>query len=92
MKIREGHGGQHPELKAELRGELTTHRYLVVIETADGTYSTFSPDLPGCVATETPREEAGERRREAIAFPLEGLREDGLPLPDPQAAAAYVAV
>ncbi len=68
------------------------HRYLVVIEKADGNYSTHSPDLPGCVATGATREEAGERMREAIAFHLDGLHEDGLPLPLPQASAAYVAV
>jgi len=68
------------------------HRYLGVIEKADGTYSAYSPDLPGCVAMGATREEAGERMREAIAFHLEGLREDGLPLPKPQTSAAYVAV
>jgi len=59
------------------------HRYLAVIEKAGGTWSAHSPD-PGCVATGATREEAGERMREAIAFHLDGLREDGLPLPDPQ--------
>ena len=68
------------------------HRYLVVIEKADANFSAYSPDLPGCVATGATRGEAEERMREAIAFHLEGLREDGLPLPDPQASAAYVAV
>lgn len=67
------------------------HRYLVIIEKADRTYSAYSPDLPGCVATGATREEAGERMREAIAFNLESIREDGLPLPDPQASAVYVA-
>jgi predicted RNase H-like HicB family nuclease len=67
-------------------------RYLVVIEKADSTYSAYSPDLPGCVARGRTREEVEERMREAIAFHLEGLREDGLPLPEPQSSAAYVAV
>lgn len=67
-------------------------RYLVVIEKADGNYSAYSPDPPGCVATGTTREETEERIRDAIASHLEGLREDGLPLPDPQSSAAYVAV
>lgn len=48
------------------------HRYLGVIEKADGTYSAYSPDL-GCVATGATREEAEERMREAIAFHLDGL-------------------
>ena len=68
------------------------HRYLAVIEKVDGNYSAYSPDLAGCVATGATREEAEERMCEAIAFHLEGLREDGLPLPDPQASAAYIAV
>jgi predicted RNase H-like HicB family nuclease len=67
-------------------------RYLVVIEKADGNYSAYSPDLPGCVATGTTREEVEERMREAIALHLEGLREDGLPIPNPQSSAAYIAV
>lgn len=67
-------------------------RYLVVIEKADGNYSAYSPDLPGCVATGTTREETEDTMRDAIAFHLEGLREDGLPLPEPQSSAAYVAV
>ena len=41
-------------------------RYLGIIEKADGTYSAYSPDLPGCVATGTTRDEAGERMRDAI--------------------------
>lgn len=57
------------------------HRYLVVIEKADANFSAYSPDLPGCVATGATREEAEERMREAIAFHLEGLREDGHPPP-----------
>jgi predicted RNase H-like HicB family nuclease len=90
LKIREGHCEQN--LKAgRIQGELTMHRYLVVIEKADGTFSAYSPDL-GRATTGATREEAEERMREAIAFHLEGLREDGLPVPDPQASAAYVAV
>ena len=58
------------------------HRYLVIIEEADGNYSAYAPDLPGCVATGRTREETEERMREAIAFHLEGLREDGMPAPD----------
>jgi len=68
------------------------HRYLLALEKADGNNSAYPSDLPGCVATRATREEAEERMREAIAFHLEGLREDGLPLPDPQATAVYVAV
>ncbi len=65
-------------------------RYVIVIEKADGNYSAHAPDLPGCVATgETPRE-AEENMREAIRFHLDGLIEDGLPIPPAQSTLAYV--
>ena len=68
------------------------HRYLVIIEVADGNYSAYAPDLPGCVATGRTREETEERMREAIAFHLEGLLEDGIPVPDARTYAAHIAV
>jgi predicted RNase H-like HicB family nuclease len=64
----------------------------VIIEEADGNYAAYSPDLPGCVATGPTREETEERMREAIAFHIDGLREDGLPVPDARTHAAYIAV
>ncbi len=66
--------------------------YLVVVEKSDYNYSAYSPDLPGCVATGDTREETLRRMREAIALHLEGLREDGLPIPPPSSSAEYVAV
>ena len=68
------------------------HRYLVIIDEADGNYSAYAPDLPGCVATGRSREETEERMREAIAFNLEGLLEDGIPAPDARTYAAHIAV
>lgn len=69
------------------------HRFLVVIEQADaGTYSAYSPDLPGCVATGSTREEVEQRMAEAIQLHIEGLREDRLPIPEPRAFAEYIAV
>jgi predicted RNase H-like HicB family nuclease len=65
-------------------------RYAVVIEKADGNYSAYVPDLPGCVATGQTREELSTNIREAIRFHLDGLREDGLPIPDPEALCDYV--
>jgi len=65
-------------------------RYAVVIEKADGNYSAYAPDLPGCVATGRTREEVDTNIREAIRFHLDGLREDGLPIPQPQAHCDYV--
>jgi predicted RNase H-like HicB family nuclease len=65
-------------------------RYAIVIEKADGNYSAYVPDLPGCVATGLTLEEVEEQMREAIAFHLEGLREDGLPIPEPTTLCEYV--
>lgn len=65
-------------------------RYAVVIEKADGNYSTYVPDLPGCVATGATHEEVEGNVREAIRFHLNGLREDGLPIPEPTSICDYV--
>jgi predicted RNase H-like HicB family nuclease len=58
-------------------------RYAVVIERAEGNYSAYVPDLPGCVATGATVEEVEREIRDAIAFHIEGMREDGLPIPEP---------
>ncbi len=65
-------------------------RYAVVIEKAEGNYSAYVPDLPGCVATGATLEEAGQRIREAMRFHLDGLREDGLPIPEPTSLCEYL--
>ena len=65
-------------------------RYAVVIEKANGNYSAYVPDLPGCVATGQTHDEVSANIREAIRFHLDGLREDGLPIPDPEAICDYV--
>lgn len=67
-------------------------KYAVIIEKAKNNYSAYVPDLPGCVATGKTREETAQNIREAIAFHLEGLREDGIPIPDPQTSAESVEV
>ncbi len=69
-----------------------TRRYLVVIEKADGNYSAYSPDIPGCVAVGDTLEEISLNVREAIQFHLQGLIEDKLPIPEPSTKAEYVAV
>ena len=65
-------------------------RYAVVIEKAGGNYSAYVPDLPGCVATGQTPDEVNTNIREAIRFHLDGLREDGLPIPKPEALCDYV--
>lgn len=68
------------------------YRFPVIVEEAGGNYSAYSPDIPGCVATGATREEAEEQMHEAIEFHIEGLREDGLPIPPSRSSAIYVAV
>ena len=67
-------------------------RYAIVIERAEGNYSAYVPDLPGCVATGATVEEVETQIREAIEFHLEGLREDGLPVPQPASRVDYVEI
>jgi predicted RNase H-like HicB family nuclease len=66
--------------------------YAIVIEKAEGNYSAYVPDLPGCVATGATAEEAESQIREAIEFHLEGLREDGAPIPPPASRVEHVDV
>jgi predicted RNase H-like HicB family nuclease len=65
-------------------------RYAIVIEKANNNYSAYVPDLPGCVATGATVEEAESQIREAIEFHLEGLREDGTPIPQPSSRVEYI--
>jgi len=67
-------------------------RYAIVIEKAEGNYSAYVPDLPGCVATGSTAEQAESEIREAIEFHLEGLRQDALPIPQPSSRVEYVDV
>ena len=67
-------------------------RYAIVIENAGSNFSAYVPDLPGCVATGATLEEAEQAIREAIEFHLEGLREDGSPIPEPSSRVNYVEV
>ena len=68
------------------------HRFLVVIEKANGNYSAYSPDLPGCVATGKTRDQASMNMHEAIEMHLEGMREDKLPVPKAHSSAEVIAV
>jgi len=67
-------------------------RYAIVIERAQNNYSAYVPDLPGCVATGATVEETEAQMREAIEFHIAGLREDGLPVPQPSSRVDYVDV
>ena len=67
-------------------------KYLVIFEKANGNYSAYSPDLPGCIATGATRKEVERNIREAISFHIEGLVKDGLPLPEPASFTDYIEV
>lgn len=65
-------------------------RYAVVIEKAEANYSAYVPDLPGCIATGATIEEVEREIRDAIAFHLDGMRADGLEIPEPTSKVEYV--
>ncbi|HLA33743.1 MAG TPA: type II toxin-antitoxin system HicB family antitoxin [Rhodocyclaceae bacterium] len=67
-------------------------RYAIVVEKTENNYSAYVPDLPGCVATGQTVEETENEIREAIAFHIEGLREDGLPVPRPASIVEYLEI
>ena len=65
-------------------------RYAIVIERTARNYSAYVPDLPGCVATGDSPEEVEARIREAITLHLQGLQQDGAPIPAPMSRVEYV--
>jgi predicted RNase H-like HicB family nuclease len=67
-------------------------KYLIVIEKTETGYSAYSPDLPGCVSTGATLDEAESNMHEAIDFHLDGLRQEGFPIPQPNSASTYVEV
>ena len=67
-------------------------RYTVVIESSPNNYAAYVPDLPGCVATGSTREETLAEIREAITLHIESLREHGEPVPQPQTTTDVVEV
>jgi len=67
-------------------------RYAIVIEKAARNYSAYAPDVPGCVATGKTVAETLRAMREALEFHLQGISEDGVPIPDPSSVVDYVEV
>ena len=67
-------------------------QYLVVIEKGESSYGAYVPDLPGCIAVGETRLEVSRLIHEAIEFHVEGLLEDGLPVPPPASQAELVDV
>lgn len=67
-------------------------QYLIVIEKTETGYSAYSPDLLGCVSTGATHEEVEQNMREAMEFHLDGLKFEGLEIPQPKTSSAYVEV
>lgn len=67
-------------------------RYAIVIENAGSNLAAYVPDLPGCVATGESVREVEKLIREAIALHLEGMTEDGVPIPEPSSRVEYVEI
>lgn len=66
--------------------------YMVVYEQTVGNWSAYSPDVPGCMATGKSRAEVEKNFREALAFHIEGLKEEGLPIPEPTSEVGHVTI
>jgi predicted RNase H-like HicB family nuclease len=73
-------------------GRKVVPRILIVVEKANGNFSAYCPDLPGCIATGETKREAEQNIREAIKLHIEGLKEDNLPIPESSAIADYVLI
>ncbi len=67
-------------------------KFLIVIEKTKTGYSSYSPDLPGCVATAKTKGSVTQKMKKAIEFHLEGLREEGEKIPPPHSHSAYLSV
>ena len=67
-------------------------KYLIVVEKTETGFSAYSPDLLGCVATGATEKETEANMKEAIAFHVEGLKEEGFSVPQPSAKSAYIEV
>ena len=65
-------------------------KFAVVIERGANNLSAYVPDLPGCITTGKTIEEIEHNIREAIELHLEGLQEDGEPIPEPSTSVSYV--
>ena len=64
----------------------------MIIEKGENNYSAYLPDLPGCVATGKTIEEIKQRMSEAIEMQVEGMIEDGLPIPEPSSEVDYIEI
>ncbi len=73
-------------------GDKKLYKYPIIIEKADNNYSAYSPDLPGCAATGSTVKETLLRMRSAIQFHVEGLKREGLVIPEPSTKVEYIKI
>lgn len=66
--------------------------YVVIYERTEHNWSAYSPDVPGCMATGATRQEVEQNFRDALTFHIEGLKEEGLPIPEPSSEAGRVSI
>ena len=67
-------------------------KYTVILEKGESSYGAFVPDLPGCIAVGEDREQTLCLLKEAVAFHVEGLLAEGLPVPRPNCDIAQIEV
>jgi len=67
-------------------------KYAVIIEKGEDGYGAYVPDLPGCIAAGETKEEVKKLIQEAIEFHIEGLKEDGQPVPTPASSIEFIEV
>ena len=73
-------------------GDKKVYKYPIIIEKADNNYSAYSPDLPGCAATGSTVTETLLRMKSAIEFHVEGLKREGLVIPEPSTKVEYIEI
>jgi predicted RNase H-like HicB family nuclease len=67
-------------------------KYLIVIERTGTSFSAYSPDLPGCIATGNTRDEIEREMKSAITLHLDGLKVEGMAIPQPSSSSSYVEI
>lgn len=67
-------------------------RYAVIVEEGETSFGAYVPDLPGCVAVAESKDEVLRLIEEAIEFHIDGLRQDGQPIPEPSSSIEYVEI
>ena len=80
------------QARDETRARYEAMKYLIVIERTATGYSAYSPDLPGCIATGSTRDEVEREMKGAIALHLDGLKAEGMAIPQPSSSSSYVEI